>query len=598
MQKTEQPAATSSEHEYRQHVVKFFVEESDLYESLANYVREGLEADQGVLVAATRAHWTGLTLHLSNAGIQIDQVIDRGQLAFLDAEEARDELMVKGQPSQERFQALVAQQASELIEQWSGLRVYDEIVDILAADSQFGPMRQLDEMWRALRRRGECSLFSGYRLENFGGAADEELFDKVCRAHQQVYAAGDAGGQEVARWQRRALALGRRLEEEREERKELEEDLERERARNQRKDEFVGKFAHELRNPLAPILSAIEMMNLRGDTTTERERGIIERQVTRLVDLVDDFVDASRVMFDRAEPQAERVETSDVIRRAIQRATPTMERRDQKLHVDVEQAGLSVSVDSHRLAQAVAEMLENAANFTPEGGNIWLHAQREAGSVAISVRDDGTGLDPALLADVFEMFVRGERSEGIEHRGLGLGLAMVRKIAEMHDGAVAAYSDGPGNGSEFVMRLPRAERVASRPKVSRLRQGEVASGGSVLVVDDNEDFANMLSETLDLLGHDVRRANSAQEALETVGDFWPDVALLDINLPGMTGHELAEHLKQRCAADRQLRLVAVTGYSDERKRQRSEQMGFDAHLVKPIVLSQLQETLELVLGGD
>ncbi len=595
MTMTEHKTRISSTTARGQHTAKFFVEESDLYETLAQFVREGLADQKGVLVAATRVHWKGLTLHLSNAGVRIEEAIERDQLVFLDAEEMREALMVKGQPSRERFEELVGEHLEEMLRRWSGVSVYGEIVNLLAADSQFGPMRQLEEIWEEMRLQDEFELLSGYRLENFGGFDEEQPFDNVCAAHQQVLAADGEGGHEVARWQRRALASSKQLEQERQRRAALEDELEQERERNRRKDEFIGKFAHELRNPLAPILTAIEMMNLRGDDSNKRERGIIERQVTRLVELVDECATVSRVIFSQVEFQTERVETAEVVRRAVRKTRAEFEERGHELRVDVADSGLMLDADAEHLAQALAEMLENAAHFTPDGGTVWLQAKREAGSVAISVRDDGRGVEPALLSCIFDMFSRGESAD---HRGLGLGLALVQKVAEMHDGAVAAYSEGPSSGSEFVMRLPMAKPASARPKVSRLRRDEIASGGSILVVDDNEDFASMLAETLDLLGHDVYLANDAAEALSLLEEFQPDVALLDINLPDMTGHKLGEQLERRCSPTRDLRLVAVTGYSDQRKRERSEEMGFDAHLVKPIVLSQLQQTLDSVFDEE
>lgn len=593
MTTTEHTTRTPSTNARCQHTAKFFVEESDLYDTLASFVGGGLNAGQGVIVAATRAHWKGLRLHLANARVDFKEAIEADQLVFLDAEELRNVIMNRGTPDRRRFEELVGEHVAQMSQNWADVRVYDETVDILAADSQFGPMRQLEGYWEELRDRQDVALMSGYQLEHFGEFDEEEPFDNVCRAHQEVLAADGDGGRQVARWQRRAIVLSKRLEKAERAQEELEETLDEQRQRQRQVDEFMSRFAHELRNPLAPILTAIEMMNLRGDDSSKRERGIIERQVGRLVDLVNDHVEAFRVIFGDLDLEEQRVEASSVVREAVSRVAPLIESREQILHLDIDDSKLPIEADPERLALAIAEMLDNAARCSQPGQQIWLHARREAGSVAISVRDEGTGMEEELIGGVFDVFTRGER---VERHGLGLGLALVRKVIERHRGAVAAYSDGPGKGSEFVVRLPLAKAEPRRPrKVSRLEPGDVRSGGRVLVVEDNEDFASMLAETLELLGHDVSTANTSKEAIELFDEHRPKVVLLDINLPEMTGHELAEKLERRCGRGFGLRMVAVTGYSDEKKRELSEQMGFDAHLVKPIVLSQLQETLDLVL---
>jgi signal transduction histidine kinase len=595
MTTTEHTTRTPSTTARCQHTAKFFVEESDLYNTLANFVREGLSDDQGVVVTATRSHWKGLRLHLANAEVRIDEAIQQDQLVFLDAQELRNAIMVKGAPDQARFDETIGEQVARMVERWSQVRVYDETVDVLAADSQFGPMRQLEQLWEQLRSRHEFTLMSGYGLEHFGEFDEEEPFDNVCNAHQEVLAADDDGGRQVARWQRRAIVLSKRLEQEQRANRELEAALAEQRERQRRVDEFMGQFTHELRNPLAPILTAIEMMNLRGDDTNERERSIIERQVGNLVELVDDYLDAFRLTFGDVELQELRIEAAEVVGEAVAKVAPLIEERDVHLEVDVADSGLMLEADPQRLAQAIVQLIDNAARASKPGQGILLRAEREAGSVAISVRDEGAGMEPGLLDQAFEMFSRGERND---YRGLGLGLALVHKVAKLHEGAVAAYSDGPGRGSELVMRLPLAKPEAARPKVSRLCRDEIESGGKVLVVDDNQDFASMLAETLELLGHEVELANDATSAIALFDEHRPDVALLDINLPEMTGHELAEKLERRSGRGHELRLVAVTGYSDDKKRELSEQMGFDAHLVKPIVLSQLQQTLDSVFDDD
>ncbi len=578
-----------------QHTAQFYVEESELYETLAAYVNAALGRGQGVLVVSAGDHWQALTNHLSAMKVRVEEVVACDQLVFIDVDAARAQIMVKGQPSSAHFSKLVESNVEQLRERWSGgVRVYSELGDRLIADGQFGPMRQLGELWKPLLDGNEVELCCGYRLEHFSRQEHEEPFENLCRACDAVRSAGH-GGLEAARWQRHALMLRRRTEQQQQRIDQLDAEVERQQALHREKDDFYSKLTHELRNPLAPMVSALEMMNLRADSSSERERGILERQIGRMVDLLEEFGAASRVLFGSEALVGQRVEVAEVLRQAIRRATPRLEERDHRLHVDIPSSGLAVSADTERLSLAVSHLLNNAAEFTAEGGNIWLSAAHEAGSVVISVRDDGAGMPAPMLATVFDPFVCGHRPDLPTRPGMGLGLALVDKIVALHDGAVAAYSDGAGQGSELVIRLPLAQPDKARSPISRLHHEDMRPAGRVLVVDDNEDFAGMLADTLDLLGHEVRRAHDAAAALEMVGEFWPDIALLDINLPGMSGHELAQRLKTRCSSQRDVRLVAVTGYGDERRRQRSEQMGFDAHLVKPVVLSQLQQTIDSVL---
>jgi signal transduction histidine kinase len=453
-----------------QHALKFFVEDADLDDTLTQYVCQAVAGGQGGLVIAKPARWRTLAHRLSSNGLSgnatltenahVERLLERGQLVFVDAQEARKELMVKGEPSRARFQTHFTELIDRMNETWPGVHVFDETGDLLASDAQFGPMRQLERMWSDSRRDTSFGLLSAYCLESFNEPADEQPFDNLCNSRTQVFAAGDSGGAEVARWQRHTAVLNRRLEETQAELEQTRDELDLERERHHQRSEYLGKFAHELRNPMAPVLCAVEMMNLRGDATNQRERGIIERQVSRLVDMVDDFLDVTRVVFERTELQKSHVELGDVIRLATQMAQSAIEDRGQRLHLDVEDADVVVEADPDRLATSLAKMLENAAIYTPEGGNVWLETQREAGSVAISIRDDGPGIDASLLDKVFEMFIQGEAEACVEGRGMGTGLTIARKIAELHGGAVAAYSDKSGEesggkkGSEFVMRLP------------------------------------------------------------------------------------------------------------------------------------------------
>jgi signal transduction histidine kinase/DNA-binding response OmpR family regulator len=368
---------------------------------------------------------------------------------------------------------------------------------------------------------------------------------------------------------------------------------------NRAKDEFLAMLGHELRNPLAPITTALQLLRLRGIEAGEKERLIIERQVRHLVTLVDDLLDVSRITRGKLELTRSRVELSEVVAKAIETASPLFEQHHHLLEVDVPTRGLPLEADAARLAQAVANLLTNAAKYTEPGGRITVSAAAEAGDVVLHVRDTGIGIDPEILPRIFELFVQERQALDRSRGGLGLGLAIVRSLVTLHGGSVTARSPGRGQGAVFTVRLPGADRVvaagppaagAAAPAVPAL----TASGRPprrVLVVDDNEDGAHMLAETLRALGHQVACAYDGPSALATAASFAPDVALLDIGLPVMNGYEVAQGFR-RDGNLRRTRLVAITGYGQEQDRERSVASGFVAHLVKPVDFERLRALVE------
>ena len=348
------------------------------------------------------------------------------------------------------------------------------------------------------------------------------------------------------------------------------------------KDEFLAMLGHELRNPLAPIKTAVQLMKLRGDEHSTREREIIARQASHLSGLVDDLLDVSRVARGLVSLTRTAISAKDVLSRAVEMASPLLEQRAQHLVLSVPDAHLWMNADPLRLAQVVANLLSNAAKFTPPQGHVWLSAALEAGRVAIRVRDDGEGIAPDLLPKVFDLFVQGapvaERSGG----GLGLGLALVKSFVALHGGTVTASSDGPGRGSEFVVRIPAiaaAERTAAGPP-ARPRWAS-AHGQRVLVVDDNEDAGETVAELLREFGHEVCVAYDGPSALARLREFPADVAILDLGLPVMDGFELARRVREQ-QADHPPRLIALTGYGLDRDLEKTRAGGFDEHLVKPV----------------
>ena len=364
---------------------------------------------------------------------------------------------------------------------------------------------------------------------------------------------------------------------------------------NQRKDEFLAVLGHELRNPLAPIVTALELMKLRYDGLASRERAVIERQVLHVSRLVDDLLDVSRITRGKLELAREPVELAEVVALALEMASPVIERRTHRLTLEMPPEGLVVRADRARMAQVVANLLTNAAKYTDPGGHITLGAAREGGEILLWVRDTGVGLGPEVLAAIFEPFMQVQRTLERAHGGLGLGLALVKSLVELHDGSVSAFSEGTGRGSEFTLRLPAeaslagTERAAPAAKAAPRVVG--AHGRRVLLVDDNPDAADALAELLRVSGHEVRIAYDGPQALSAARGFAFDLGILDIGLPVMDGYELARRLREQ-AEGRALRLVALTGYGTEGDRDRSKSEGFESHFVKPVDPSDLLDCIE------
>jgi PAS domain S-box-containing protein len=364
---------------------------------------------------------------------------------------------------------------------------------------------------------------------------------------------------------------------------------------NRAKDEFLAILGHELRNPLSPIVTALQLMKLRGSGELERERTVIERQVSHLARLVDDLLDVSRIAQGKINLKEELVEIAETVAKAIEIATPLLDQRAHSLDVDVPR-GLWVRGDATRLNQVVSNLLTNAAKYTPRGGRITVRATDDRGEIVIRVRDTGVGISPDMLPHVFDLFVQERQAIDRSQGGLGLGLTIVRNLVEGHGGSVSAYSDGPGTGCEFVVRLPRANVPAeAQVTVGITADAEAAAplrdrALRILVVDDSVDGAEMLAAALAAKGYATKAAFDAPSALRTAKAFRPEVAFLDIGLPVMDGYELAVRLRALPELNG-IRLFALTGYGQAADRQRTRDAGFDRHFVKPIDLDAIGAAL-------
>jgi signal transduction histidine kinase/ActR/RegA family two-component response regulator len=361
------------------------------------------------------------------------------------------------------------------------------------------------------------------------------------------------------------------------------------------KDEFLAMLGHELRNPLAPIQTALQLMRLRDDGSGTRERTVIERQVTHLTRLVDDLLDVARIARGKVQLRMERLNVRDVIAKAVEIASPLIEQRRHTLDVQVPRRDLTVDGDPTRLAQAVANLLTNAAKYTEPGGHVSIRVEQAGTEIAIRVRDSGIGISAEMLPRVFDRFIQERQSIDRAQGGLGLGLSIVRSLVAMHGGTVSAHSAGVNRGSEFVIRMAAASGAAVQTPELLPGVGHTATHRDgrirVLVVDDNEDAAAMLVEALRFMGYDVRSAHDGPAAIAVCETFKPDVALLDIGLPVMDGYEVGARLRT-IPGTNAVRLYALTGYGQDADRERSRAAGFDRHFVKPLDFDLLQDAIQ------
>ena len=359
------------------------------------------------------------------------------------------------------------------------------------------------------------------------------------------------------------------------------------------KDEFLAMLGHELRNPLAPIVTALKLMDVKGGDTFQRERAIIARQTARLSRLVDDLLDVSRIMRGNIDIHRARVDVAQVITQACETVAPLLSHKNHRLDMDVPD-GLTVEGDHARLGQVVVNLLTNAAKYTPTGGRIVVTAEADGEHVIMRVRDNGVGISPDFLPLLFEPFSQKPQTLARSEGGLGLGLAIARNIVTAHGGTIEAYSEGEGHGSELVVRLPvtsPATASVADGAPTPQRTTPATPSHRILIVDDNHDAADSLGAVLEAMGHVTQVAYDAESALSAAEAFAPDVALLDLGLPHMDGYQLAQQFRQHPRFG-DVQLVAVTGYGQPSDRARTTAAGFNHHFVKPVVLDAVLEAIE------
>src|SRR3569833_1521216 len=450
--------------------------------------------------------------------------------------------------------------------------------------------RELQELNRNLARANERLAEANTTLEAEKTRELEDLTRVLQRANQELEAANRSLQTEVMERTRVELAL---------------------KEADRHKDEFLAMLAHELRNPLAPIHNAVALMHRTSLTDPQLiwSRDVIGRQLAHLTRLVDDLLDVSRITRGKINLNKEVVEIAPLIGRTVETVQPLFQERGHKLRVEIPDGVLSVLGDPTRLMQAIGNVLGNAAKYTERGGEVVLSAAQRDSEVEIRIRDNGMGIPPDLMPMIFKLFTQLDRSKGAAQSGLGIGRALVQRLVEMHGGSVTAHSDGPGRGSEFAIRLPLLleERVAAHyQQLNTLNalepsminsEGTTATQRRILVADDNNDALESLATLLQLSGHEVYTAPNGAVALEFAEQHRPEVALLDIGMPKLDGYEVARRIRAQPWGAR-ITLVALTGWGQDSDRRRSQEAGFDTHLVKPLDLDKLTDLLAALPSAD
>jgi PAS domain S-box-containing protein len=359
------------------------------------------------------------------------------------------------------------------------------------------------------------------------------------------------------------------------------------------KDEFLATLGHELRNPLAPICNAVQYLSIEGLKEPDMRTAIdvISRQVTVMVRLIDDLLNISRISRDKLEICKERVDLAAVVERAVESSRPLIQQCGHELTVSLPSQTVLLDADPIRLAQIYVNLLNNAAKYTNRGGHIWLSAERQGSDAVVSVRDNGMGIPDDMLSRIFDMFTQVNQSKQQSLGGLGIGLTLVRRLVEMHDGSIEARSNNPDAGSEFIVRLPIHVKLPPEPPPANEAPRPAAlSGCRILVVDDSEDSADIMGMFLRRKGNEVCIAHDGLEAVEAAGTFHPEFVLLDIGLPKLNGYEVARRIRQQPSC-RDVILVAMTGRGQDEDKRRALEAGFNFHAVKPMELTAIEELL-------
>jgi signal transduction histidine kinase len=585
------------------HLVQYYEKEGFLYDRVTDFMSDGLRGSDAAVLIATRAHRDGVESRLRRKGVDLPQLTAGGRYHALDAQDTLSRVMVDGAPDPHRF----ADTIGPVIRTARGgdrrVLAFGEMVSLLWAEGKRDAAIRLEELWNDLARRETFALLCAYPISDFDEAGYAKPFADINAAHTSVtpaesysIAEADERNRVIATLQQKAAALEaeskQRLVLESALRGKIDELAEVDR----RKDEFLAMLGHELRNPLAPVTTALQIMRIHESEPSRvaRSREIIERQIEHMTRLIDDLLDVSRITRGKIELREQSLLLSSVVERAIESARPLIDERGHRISLDLPTEPVTFLADPARLAQVFANLLNNAAKYTDVGGRIWLRACVDGDELVVGVKDDGPGLTKELRKHAFDLFMQGPQARARARGGLGIGLTLVRRLVELHGGTVEAVSEGPGRGTEFVVRLPLRlpQAVDGAPPAAA-----VAAAGPrrrILVVDDNVDAAEALGELLRDYGHDVVTAHDGTQALDHARLHRPEIVLLDISMPEMDGYEVAKRVRDELGLSDAL-LVALSGYGEDRHRRLAREAGFDQHITKPVDSAKLEELLKIQL---
>lgn len=594
------PSSDWSECAHGGHLVQFYEDDAFLTNALTRFIGRALDNEQGAIVIGTQTHRDALEARLKVMGHDVSSARKKEQYVDLDAAETLSKFMVRGRPDERQFVDSVGGVIDRVSSRYPSVQAFGEMVALLWAESNPDAAIELEKLWNSLAKIKSFSLCCAYPINGFSRHVHGAPFLEVCAEHTHVIPAesylaltsADERHRTVAELQQKTAALQTEIVEHLKTHEALQNRLKELAENDRRKNEFLAMLGHELRNPLSPILSALEILKMPdADTAAIRTaHDAIGHQTRHLAHIVDDLLDVTRINTGKIQLRDELVELSTVLRRAVEITRPLVDAKRHRISISLPNRSVLVKGDATRLEQIFTNLLTNAAKYMNASGEVSLAAAIAGNEVAVSVKDKGVGISTDLLPRIFELFTQAERSLDRSLGGLGVGLWMVRRLVELHGGSVEVDSS-PGKGSTFVVRLPlaslNAQAADTQSASGRLNS---ISPCRIMVVDDNRDAADILGILLRMQGHVVQVARDGFAAVQMAPTFNPDVVLLDIGLPGLDGYAVARQLR-RLQSGRSLCLIALTGYGQDEDRERSRAAGFDHHIVKPVEPSELSELL-------
>lgn len=609
------PRADWSEMGAAEHFVQFYEADGFLLNSLSGFVGSAITAGDAAIVVATKAHRDGLEELLIANGIDLASARATGKYVALDAADTLSKFMVDGLPVTTRFNEVLGGVLTSVTDGRSRIRTFGEMVALLWSEGNYNAAIRLEELWNDLLKSYSFSLFCAYPMHGFESEKLEQSHNGVCQAHTRVIPAESYGGladqddrlRAIARLQQKARSLQAEIKE----REQVEERLrlslvgeqmaraEAETA-NRMKDQFLATVSHELRTPLNAIIGWSHLLrsgNL-DKTTADRALETIDRNAKSQAQLIEDILDVSRVITGKLRLNTEPVDIASVINAAIDSVQLAVDAKDIQLAVTLDPSARHTIGDSSRLQQVVWNLLVNAIKFTPSGGHIEVKVGRSGRNLKIRVRDTGEGISSEFLPFIFDRFRQADGTTTRQHGGLGLGLAIVRHLIELHGGTIKAESDGEGLGATFTIKLPLASspRVDKRKTAAALPLEETGKHFAqlpsledikVLVVDDDVDTLQMLGVMLTESKANVHTANSVVAALEVLEWFRPDVVVSDLAMPGEDGYSLIAKLRGLENGDAPIPAVALTSYVRVEDRTRALSAGFNMFVPKPVQPEEL-----------